>query len=338
MKRMMGAAALVALALATAACGGTSEPDGSRGPAGETAEQGGTGEELVVGLTYIPDIQFAPWYVAEAKGYFEDEGVNVRLQHHGSSESLFGALEAGDEDVIVAGSDEMLQARAAGSEITTFGVVYQEYPVVVIVPEDSEIQTIEDLAGHTVGMPGPYGENWFAMLALMDREGLTEEEVTLEYIGYTQQASLAAGDVDAVVGFLNNDLVTFGFADIPVRALETGDLPLVGIGHGATDDVIDARAADLAAFNRAVSRALEDVIANPEEAVELSFETADELAVAGDRDAALAILEATIPLYGDGSLTVDPELWPPMYDFLVGAGIAEDGLDPSQAVTADLGE
>lgn len=316
-------AGLAAAALSLALLGGCASPQ-------EAAD------ELVVGLTYIPDIQFAPWYVAEAKGYFEDEGLNVRLQHHGSSESLFGAIEAGDEDVIVAGADEMVQARAAGSPLVTFGVVYQEYPVVIIVPEDSQIQTVEDLAGKRVGLPGPYGENWFALLALLDAAGMTEADLTIEFIGYTQQASMVAGDVDAVVGFANNDLVTFGFAGIPVRALETSALPLVGISHGTTDEVLSGRSEELAAFNRAVSRALADVIADPEGAVATAFDTVDELAVSGDRDAALTILNATIPLYADGSLRVDAALWAPMYEFLQGAGLAEPGLDPSQAVVDHL--
>ncbi|HZK05204.1 MAG TPA: ABC transporter substrate-binding protein [Actinomycetaceae bacterium] len=322
MRKRIGLAALAAALTAAAltGCGGS----------------GTSGDELVVGLTYIPDIQFAPWYIAEANGHFEREGLDVRLQHHGSSETLFGAIEAGDEDVIIAGSDEMLQARAAGTPLVTFGVVYQEYPVVVIVNEDSGIHSIADLEGTRVGLPGPFGENWFALLALMQNEGLTEDHLTIEYIGYTQQASMVGGDVDAVVGFSNNDLVTFGFAGIPVRAIETGDLPLVGIGQGATDETIAQRSDDLAAFNRAVSAAIQDIKADPEGAVATAFESVDELAVSGDRDAALTILNATIPLYGDGSLSVDADRWPPMYEFMVDAGLAEPGLDPALAVTSEL--
>lgn len=289
-------------------------------------------KELVVGLTYIPDIQFAPWYIAEARGYFEDEGLNVRLQHHGSSESLFGGIESGDEHVVVAGADEMLQARAAGTQLQSFGVVYQNYPVVVIVPEDSAVQSFADLAGKRVGLPGPYGENWFALRALMADSGLTDSDLTVEYIGYTQQASLVAGDVDAVVGFVNNDAVTFGIAGIGVSTLPTPELPLVGISHGASDETVASRGAELAAFNRAVSRAIVDIKADPQSAVETVFETVDELAISGNKEAARAILDATVPLYGDGSLQLGAERWPAMYEFMVANGIAEPGIDPADAV------
>lgn len=336
--RRLAAAVLAPLALALAACGGTPAPGTSATDSPGTSAPGGDLAPLTVGLTYIPDIQFAPFYVAEASGYFEDEGLDVTLRHHGASESLFGALAAGEEDVVNAGADEMLQAYAGGVPVVTFGTMYHSYPVVVIVPEDSAMTTTADLAGHTVGLPGPFGENWFALLAILKAEGLTEQDVTIEHIGYTQQAALVSGQVEAVVGFSNNDLVTFEGAGIPVRVLDAPELPLVGISVGALDDTVAERGEDLAGLNRALARAMDDIIADPAAAVDLAFETVDELAVAGDRDASLRTLTATVELYEGGSLAVDAGQWPPMYEFLVGAGLADEGTDPAAAVDASLAE
>lgn len=363
MKLFRATAAVLGALLLTACAGGggagtagTAPADGGTTNGGTTstapADGGATGaaptgaatgvpttsnEPVIIGLTYVADIQFAPFYVAEASGYFEDEGVDVTLRHHGAQESLFGAIMAGEETVIVSGSDEMLQAHSGGVELVTTGVLYQEYPAVLIVPEDSEIQEVADIRGRNVGLPGPFGENWFALLAWMDREDLTEDDLTISSIGFTQQAALMAGNVDAVVGFSNNDLVQFQLAGFPVRAIDSGELPLVGIGIGAMRETVDTRAADLAAVNRAVARALADIIADPEAAVALSIENQPDLAVTTDAERALTTLEATVPLYGDGSLAVDAELWPEMYAFMVEAGLAEEGIDPSQAVVPDLG-
>lgn len=330
MNRRFTIAGLAALALALGACGSESEPGGT------TESTEAALAPLTVGLTYIPDIQFAPFYVASASGYFEEEGLDVTLRHHGASESLFGALAAGEEDVVNAGADEMLQAYAGEVPVVTFGVMYHSYPVIVIVPEDSDMQTTADLAGHSVGLPGPFGENWFALLAIMQAEGLTEADVAIEHIGYTQQAALVSDQVDAVVGFANNDLVTFQGAGIPVRVLEQPELPLVGISLGALEGTVEERSEDLAALNRALGRAMEDIIADPEAAVDLSFETMDELAVAGDKEASLRTLTATLELYDGGSLTPDAAAWPEMYEFLVNAGLAEEGADPAAAVDDTL--
>src|SRR5690625_3312810 len=164
-------ALLTGTALLLAAC---AEPEAEPGPDATTE----AADELGIGLTYTPDVQFAPFYVAEARGYYEDAGVDVSLRHHGASEALFGALEAGEADLVVAGGDDMLQARSAGVPVVTVATNYEEYPVVLIVPADSDITTAADLAGHSVGIPGPFGETYFGLLALLDSAGLTAEDVT----------------------------------------------------------------------------------------------------------------------------------------------------------------
>lgn len=328
MRRLLPAA-LLGATLALAGCAQQSADPQTATPAAEAAE-------LTVGLTYIPDIQFAPFYVAEKLGYFAEEGLAVTLRHHGASEGLFGALSAGEEDVVNAGADEMLQAFAGGVPVVTFGTMYQDYPVVLITPEDSDIATLPDMAGRRVGLPGPYGENWFALLAWLDEAGLTEDDVTIEHIGYTQQAALVGGSVDAVVGFSNNDLVNFQRNGIPVRSIAGQDMPLVSISVGALAETIADRPEDLAALNRALARSMAFIQENPREAVELSFDYIPELSGANSMESAQATLEATAALYGTDLMRVDHTRWAPMYEFMVARELATPGIDPSQAVTTDL--
>ena len=317
--------ALTASALALAAC---------TQPPGEEPVATGQESELVIGLTYTPDVQFAPFYVAEANGFYSDAGVDVPLRHHGASESLFGALEAGEEDLVVAGGDEMLQARSAGVPVVTVATIYEEYPVVLIVPADSDITAPEDLRGHSVGVPGPFGETWFGLLALLDGAGLTTDDVAVEHIGFTQQAALSAGHVDAVMGFANNDAVQFAQAGVDVRTIPIGDVPLVGIGLGAHDDIVDDDAT--AAVVAATLRGVQDVVADPEGAVEIAAEHIPGLSDPAAREAALATVEATVPLYGAATGTSDLALWEQMAVFLADQGLLEGDVDVSTAVTNDL--
>lgn len=311
MKRLFAAAAVAALVL--------------------TACSSPTEDTVTIGLTYIPDIQFAPFYVAEANGYLPD---NVQLRHHGAQEGLFTAIESGDEQLVVAGADEMLQAFDGGIDLVTTGVMYQNYPTALIVPADSPIQSVSDLEGRTVGIPGPYGENYFSILSWLNEAGLDETRVNVESIGYTQQAALSTGDVDAVVGFVNNDLVQFERAGIDVRVVETPELPLVGASIGSIRDTVDPET--LAAIQSGISQAIQDIIADPEAAVALSFEAQPDLAVTSQQEAALTTLMVTIPLYGDGCLAVDEEMWGPMYTFMTSAGLVSGESDPSLAVDASI--
>ncbi|WP_413450127.1 ABC transporter substrate-binding protein [Georgenia sp. 1P01AC] len=317
--------ALVLTAAATLALAACADPAKTPDTAG-TSEAG----ELVIGLTYTPDVQFAPFYVAEARGYYEDAGVEVSLRHHGASESLFGALESGEEDLVVAGGDEMLQARSAGVPVVNVATLYEEYPVVLIVPADSDITSAADLAGHSVGIPGPFGETYFGLLALLSEAGLSEDDVAVEHIGFTQQAALSAGHVDAVMGFANNDAVQFAQAGVDVRTIPLGDVPLVGIGIGANDDIADDGAT--AAVVEATMRGVRDVVEDPAAAVDVAAEHVPGLADPAAREAALATVEATVPLYGSAAGTSDPARWEAMATFMAEQGLLEGEVDPAEAV------
>src|SRR5699024_5304081 len=105
------------------------------------------------------------------------------------------------------------------------------------------------------------------LLALLSDAGLDEDEVTIEEIGFTQQAALSAGHVDAVIGFSNNDAVQFAEADIPVDTMPLvaeGQVPLVGIGIGADEDVLQDHEQAVTAAVAATRRGVADVIDDPQ--------------------------------------------------------------------------
>ncbi|MFC7406723.1 ABC transporter substrate-binding protein [Georgenia alba] len=335
---VLAATAALTLAACSAPAGGPGETGREEGPGGTAAPAGPDGGPgLTIGLTYTPDIQFAPFYVAAEQGYYEEAGVDVTLRHHGSNEGLFTAVESGREDVVVAGGDEMLQARSEGVPLLDVATLYQEYPVVGIVPADSDIRTAEDLRGRSVGIPGPFGETYFGLLAMLEEAGLTEDDVQVQHIGFTQQAALTAGHVDAVMGYVNNDAVRFETAGTPVRTIPVAeeDVPLVGIGLGVLDDLAEEDPAAVAAVVEATLRGVEDVAADPERAIELSTPYVPDLAREDARAAARATLEATVPLYGDTDAlgTQDAETWQAMADLMAARDLLARPVPAEEAWT-----
>lgn len=294
-------------------------------------------EDVTVGLTYIPDIQFAPFYLADKHGYFTDEGLNVTLRHHGQGESLFGALASGEEDVVNAGADEMVQAQSQGIDVVAFGQLYQTYPVVLIVPEQSQITQLSDIRGKTIGVPGPFGENWFALLALLKQAGLSEADVTIEHIGFTTQAALLTGKVDAVMGFSNNDVVNFRASDLPVRTFALESNALQSIAVGALESTITTRGEVLAGLRTALARAVRDIQRDPHAAVADCFDYLPKVSGANKISQAEAVLKATAKLYGENALAIDASVWPDMVEFMDEAGLLETSVDPVRAVN-DLSE
>ncbi len=297
-----------------------------------------TRKKAVIGLTYIPNVQFAPFYVADAEGLWDAAGAELR--HHGAQEGLFTALMAGKEQFVIAGGDEVVQAAATGMDLVAVAQYYRQYPVVLIVPEPSPIQTMADLAGHSVGLPGKFGESWFGLQAGMSLAGLTEDDVKIEEVGYTLQAALTSGKVESVVGFSNNDLVTLKREGVAVRAVPLSDqtLPLVSIVLVTRRSTLEAQPELVRQVAAATVVGVEKTVADTSAALDAARSHVPELDA--EMDQAQAVLEATKQLWtdSDGNVSgvLEEPLWTDMAQFLLDQGIIDQPVTVSDVMTNDF--
>ena len=313
--------------------------------AGSNAGQSGssaTGDaDVTIGLTYIPNVQFAPVYVADAQGLYNDAGVTATVRHHGSDEGLFTALLAGQEDVVIASGDEGVVAASQGLDLVSIGQYYASYPGAVIVPADSPIATLADLKGKTFGIPGEYGSSYYATLAAIKAGGLQTSDVTISSIGYTQQAALAAGQVDAVVGFTNNDAVQMRLAGIDIREipLDGASTPLVAASIITTREWAQAHPDQARAVVSATTQAMNAIAADPQVAIDVTAKWDTTLSDETSLAAANAVLAATVPLWlGDDAHAdgvQDLATWSSMVSFLNSIGVLEGELDPNAIMSND---
>ena len=273
----------------------------SSGTASRAASASAAGGALTIGLTYTPNIQFAPFYMAKNDGTY---ATNVTLHHHGAQDGLFDALQSGHEQLVVAGADEAVVATSNGSDLVVVGGYYQSYPACLIVPESSPIKAPADLKGKTVGTPGRKGETWYALQLAMSTASLTESDLTIQDIGYTQQAALVGGKVDAVVGFSNNDAIQIRQAGTPVRTIQVADrIPLVGVSLVTTRSLLDSRHQDLETVVKASIKGMTAFVKDPDAAVEATKDHMDDLKV--DQTQAKRAREVAVAtgklVSGDGS-------------------------------------
>ena len=289
---------------------------------------------LTIGLTYTPNIQFAPFYMAKKDSKYAS-GVNLR--HHGAQEGLFDALLSGKEQLVVAGADEAVVAASNGSDLIVVGGYYRSYPACLIVPEGSAIKAPADLKGKTVGTPGRKGETWYALQLAMDTASLSESDLTIQDIGYTQQAALVGGKVDAVVGFSNNDAIQIRQAGTPVRTIQVADrIPLVGVSLVTTRSLLDSRRQDLKTVVKASIKGMTAFVKDPDAAVEATKEHMDDLKV--DQTQAKRAREVAVAtgklVSGEGKAAVGSvrvDDFTPMIEFLASHKILGDKKTPKAA-------
>lgn len=308
-RKLVGLLALT-VALLVAACGAQSSPAGTH--------------PFTVGLTYIPNIQFAPFYVAKSLGYYRDAGLDVTLHHHAFGDDEFGALVTGQETAIIAGGDEILQARDKGIKVTYLAPIYTRYPVTLIVPASSNIQSAADLRGHSIGIPGPYGASYIALLAMLQGAGLKTSDVTIQNINYNQISALLGGKVDAVIGYLNNEPIAFQKHNFAVRTIpvfQPNAPAFLSNGLAAMQSEITAHPDDVKKFIAATLRGVQYVNDHPADALRLSQQFVPTLQDPAQRADALAVLQASIPLWQNTGQPMDATAWQAMATFMQANGL-----------------
>lgn len=325
---------LAVLAAVLLLLGGCAQPSATTAPSASAALPTAT-----IGLTYIPNVQFSPFYVAESHGSYTKAGVDATLRHHGASEGLFTALVAGQEQFVVAGADEMLQARSQGMDLVAVSAYYRSYPVVVIVPATSPVTSLADLKGRSIGIPGKYGESWFGLQVALRSAGLSESDVQIKEIGYTQQAALQGGKVDAIIGFSNNDLVQSTLSSFAARALpiSAGDVPLVGASLITTTAYAKAHPEIVRSVVAGTLAGINSVVTDPAGAMAISAGYIPGLDAGTAKASAEATLTATVPLWKGSDGVVDGKLdsaqWKKMADFMAANGLTTSTQDPTLAMS-----
>ena len=293
--------------------------------------------EVTLLLGYRPDVQFAPFYVAQQDRHFADAGLDVTIEHR-QAPDVQRLVADGQAEFGVADATDVMIARTSGIPIRYVSTLYQSFPVAIIgeagdVPDDPT-----GLAGRMIGTPGRFGSSWHALNALLEAGGLTPDDVTIrEYPQFNQAEGFANGDVDLITGFRNNEPLRIESRGTEVDLLTIDEIaPLPGPGIIAGDGLLTDDPELVRAFADAVAAAQAAVIDDPE----LGFNAAQEAVptIAEDPETARAVLEATVELWaGDGFAggAVDRDLWESGYATMERLGFI-DGSVPLDEMLADL--
>lgn len=251
-------------------------------------------------LTFVPNVQFSPLYVAQEKGYFAEAGFDLSIEH-GDEPVGVDLIAANERQFGMISGEQVIAARANDRPVVFVYEWFQQYPVGVVVPAGSDIETVDDLRGRRLGIPGRFGASYSGLIALLTANNLTETDVQLEEIGFNAPEVVCIGAIEASVIYVNNEPL-----QIAERAAqgECGDI-------GAVDVLPVAVAADMVSngivtneetianhpewilnMNTAFERGLRDVINNPAEAYLISAASIDNLPLSPELDVALQVESA----------------------------------------------
>jgi len=287
-------------------------------------------------MGYIPNIQFAPFYVAIQKGYFRDAGIEIDFDYKFETEGV-KLVGAGELPFAIVSGEQVLPARAQGLPVEYVAAWYQQYPVSVVAKSELGILIPQDLKGKKIGLPGLFGAAYVGLRALLFQAHMSESDVTLDSIGFNQVDLMAAGQQDIVVGYAENEPIQLRARGIPITEIRVADyVELASNGILASEKVIKENPQLVRAFIGAFLKGLSDTIADPDEAFKISESYIPNFADL-DADVQKQVLETSIEQWKTERLGYsDPQAWENMQNVLLDMGLITEKQDLNKAFTNEF--
>ncbi|HEV2122146.1 MAG TPA: ABC transporter substrate-binding protein, partial [Chloroflexota bacterium] len=144
-----GMAALAALGLVT--CGTGTQGAAPAAQSTKTQPTVRPVENLSLRLSWIKNVEFAGFFVAQDKGYYKDEGINLTINPTAQNLPEIQAIATKADLIGLSGSTSLLKARGQGIPVKAFGALFQKGPGCFIWLEKSGIKGVKDFKGKRLG-------------------------------------------------------------------------------------------------------------------------------------------------------------------------------------------
>ena len=292
----------------------------------------GAAEKLTLLLDWFVNPDHAPLFVAQEKGYFADAGLEVELIAPADPNDPPKLVAAGKGDLAVSYQPQLHLQVAEGLPLVRVATLVATPLNTLLVLADGPVQSIADLEGRTVG----YSVGGFedALLgAMLERHGLSLDDITLVNVNFSLSPSLLSGQVDAVIGayrnFELNQMDIVGRAGRAFYIEEEGVPPydelIVVANTGRLGDPALRRFVD------ALERGVQFLINHPDESWRLFLRGREEL----DDELNRRAWRDTLPRFALRPAALDSARYERFAAFLQAQGLIPEAL-PASAYAVEL--
>ena len=290
-------------------------------------------------LDWKAQMEHAGFFVAKQKGYYKEAGFEVDILEGTGAPTAARIVGNGTYKLGVSSGSATVMARAKGIPVVSLAVINQHSPVVVYSLKATGIRTPQDLVGKRVGV-NVGGTKHREFQAFLKKQGL--EENSIDLIGMTEAspAPLLAGQVDAMLGYTEDQPVTVELRGEAVNRISLADygIDLYSTNLIVNEPYLQDRPDLVRKFVRASLKGWRYAVDHPEEAVAAYMAARPE----SDRAFNRANFQQLIPILlspdvdtlGLGAQT--PERWTYTRDVLFGLGMVDHKVEVDRLFTNEF--
>ena len=185
------------------------------------------GGDDTVKIGYLPSDHDAALFVADAQGLYKDKGINTELVQFNNGGDLMTAMASGDVDVGYVGIAPVLSSVSAGVPVKVISAAQIEGSG-IIVTNDSNIESAQDLAGKTIATPGEASIQHVLLAAYLKANGMSLDDVNESAMKVPSiNDALKTGNLPAAITF--QPYVSLGETDDGIH--ELADSSEIVAGH-----------------------------------------------------------------------------------------------------------
>ncbi|HKP66846.1 MAG TPA: ABC transporter substrate-binding protein [Casimicrobiaceae bacterium] len=254
-------------------------------------------DKVVLLLNWYVYSEHAPFFLGKARGYFDQEGIDLDIQEGRGSGVTVQAVAAGTATFGYADVATMIKAASKGAPVTAVGVALQTSPMSVMAFADRNIRKPDDIKGKTVAVtPGDSMSQIWPLF--LKKTGLKDSDFkTVSGDAQTKLNAVMNNQADLLLGYVMDQAIKLQDAthkDIyPIRFADYG-VNMVSSGIIVQKDYLKAHPDVVKRFLRAATRSLEESAKNPEAAIDAMLKANPK---SGVKETALVGMKNTAALY-----------------------------------------
>jgi len=222
---------------------------------------------FIAGFKPQADLPFVGVYVAQERGYFKAQGLDVSIQHAVSGEHVQLLATGRAQFSTGTGGDVLKRVAQADVPLVSIAVIGQRDDQAFAVRADSPIKTLKDWEGKLVGYKSTPSADYLALLKI---GGVDRSKVREVAVGFDPRV-LATGQVDVYPVFAANEPDTLARQGVAVRLFDptTYGVPSFGLTYMSNRDLVATRPDLVKRFLRAALKGIEDATLDRDGAIDI---------------------------------------------------------------------